>query len=101
MFGPGDLLSATPVLILDFRPLAAPGAERDGISLRAIDAVAGGADDAFAFIGAAPFTAPGQLRVWFDGVDTVIEGNTVGGVEPELRIRLVGVDLVAAGDFSL
>ncbi len=101
MFGPGDLLSATPVLILDFRPLAAPGAERDGISLRAIDAVAGGADDAFAFIGAASFTAPGQLRVWFDGVDTVIEGNTVGGVEPELRIRLVGVDLVAAGDFSL
>lgn len=101
MFGPEDLFSAAPDLILDFRPLAAPGAERDGISLRAIDAVAGGADDAFAFIGAAAFTAPGQLRVWFDGADTVIEGNTVGGVAPELRIRLVGVDLVMAGDFSL
>ena len=93
MFGPDDLFSAAPDLILDFRLAAAPGAERDGISLRAIDA--------FAFIGAAPLTAPGQLRVWFDGVDTVIEGNTVGGVEPELRIRLVGGGLVAAEDFSL
>lgn len=103
MFGPEDLFSA-PALLLDFRPAGAPGAERDALSLRAIDAVAGGADDAFAFIGAAPFTGVGQLRAWFDGADTVIEGNTVAGAEPELRIRLVGADwtgVLGVGDFAL
>ncbi len=101
LFGPEDLFSA-PALLLDFRPAGAPGAERDGISLRAIDAVAGGADDAFVFIGAAPFTAAGQLRAWFDGTDTVIEANAGAGAE--LRIRLVGADWTAVlgvGDFSL
>jgi hypothetical protein len=79
--------------------------ERDGLSLRLIDAVAGGADDAFVFIGTAPFTAAGQLRTWFDGFDTWVEGNTAAGVETaELRIRLVGADfsaLLGPADFAL
>lgn len=98
MFGPADLLGV-PARILDFHPAAAPGAERDAISLRAIDAIPGGADDAFAFIGTAGFSAPGQLRAWFDGADTVIAGNSV----PELRIRLAGdwAGMLGVGDFSL
>jgi Ca2+-binding RTX toxin-like protein len=65
------------------------------------DALSGGADDAFVFIGGAAFTAPGQLRAWFDGADTVIEGNTAGGAEPELRIRLAGELVLGVGDFGL
>jgi len=98
-FGPAELLSLTPTVILDFHPEAAPGVERDRISLAGIDAVAGGADDAFVFVGAAAFTQAGQLRAWFDGADTILEGNTVltlaGGSDavPELRIVLKGADL--------
>lgn len=103
IFGPNDLL-APAARILDFRPAAAPGAERDTLSLRAIDAVAGGADDAFRFIAALPFAAPGELRAWFDGTDTLIEGNTAAGPDPELRIRLAGADwtsLLGTVDFAL
>lgn len=109
-FGPADLLSPTPTAILDFRPDAAPGAERDRISLSGIDAVSGGTDDAFSFVGTAAFTQAGQLRAWFDGTDTFLEGNTLltlaAGVDatPELRIVLKGADLTAllgAGDFTL
>jgi hypothetical protein len=104
MFGAADLLGL-PARIMDFHPAAAPEVERDGLSLRLIDAVAGGADDAFVFIGTAPFTAAGQLRTWFDGFDTWVEGNTAAGVETaELRIRLVGADfsaLLGPADFAL
>ena len=94
MFGPADLLGP-PTHILDFLPAAAPQVERDALSLRLVDAIAGGADDAFTFIGAAPFTAPGQLRAWFDGFDTWVEGNTKGADIAELRIRLAGADVAA------
>ena len=96
--------------IVDFHVLADPGVERDHIDLRAIDAVAGGGDDAFTFIGQADFSAAGQVRVHYDGVNTVIEANTVanltGGIEAhsELVIVLAGINLastLSAADFYL
>ena len=47
----------------------------DRIDLRGIDAIAGGDDDAFSFIGEAAFTAAGQIRLWFDGHDTHVEAS--------------------------
>jgi Ca2+-binding RTX toxin-like protein len=54
---------------------------RDKIDVSAIDAIAGGDDDAFSFIGNNPFTAAGQLR--YNPGDGLVEGNTdgVGGAE--------------------
>lgn len=108
IFGPEDLLGPTPDRILDFHPAAAaetaPGAERDAISLRAIDAIPGAADDPFSYIAAAAFTAIGQLRATFDGTDTILEANTLPGVAPELRIVLANADfttLLTPADFSL
>ncbi len=97
--------------ILDFHVLADPATEHDLIDLRAIDAIPGGADDAFTFIGQADFTAIGQVRVTYDGANTLVEVNTVddtfgGSIEyhPELVITLVGINVAAtmtAADFLL
>ncbi|MEI9905826.1 MAG: hypothetical protein WDN06_19280 [Asticcacaulis sp.] len=97
--------------ILDFHVLADPAAEHDVIDLRGIDAIPGGSDDAFAFIGQAAFTAIGQVRVTFDGTNTVVQVNTVddtfgGAIEyhPEMIIILAGINVattIGAGDFLL
>ncbi len=97
--------------ILDFHVLADPATEHDVIDLRGIDAIPGGSDDAFTFIGQAAFTAIGQVRVTFDGTNTVVQVNTVddtfgGAIEyhPEMIITLAGINVAAtigAGDFLL
>ncbi len=81
--------------IIDFTP----GVDRIDVSL--IDAVPGGADNAFAFIGVAAFSAPGQLRVVQSGGATFVEANTVGPNGPEMVIRLDGLLALAAADFIL
>ncbi len=97
--------------IMDFHVLADPAVEHDLIDLRAIDAIPDGEDDAFTFIGQAAFTAIGQVRVAFDGANTVVQVNTVddtfgGAIEyhPELLIILAGINVAAtmtAADFLL
>ena len=70
----------------------------DHIDLRAIDAIAGGSDDAFAFIGEAAFSAAGQVRVWFDGHDTHVEAN---GVDFSLLLTGVQAAGLSGSDFFL
>ena len=81
-------------LITDF----APG---DLIDLSRIDALPGGADDAFTFIGDSGFTAAGQLRVFVSGGNTFLLGNTLGSSGAELLIALSGVHAIGEGDLVL
>jgi Ca2+-binding RTX toxin-like protein len=70
--------------ILDF------AAGIDDIDVSAIDARAGsGGNNAFtAFIGAAAFTAEGQVRWYQSGLNTVVEFNTAGASGAEMQIQL-------------
>jgi Ca2+-binding RTX toxin-like protein len=92
--------------ITDFTLNPAAGAAFvDRIVLTAIDANADGgtANDAFTFVGTGGFGAAGQLRVWQDGADTIVELNTTGTSGAEMTIRLTGVTaaMVEAADFAL
>ncbi len=71
----------------------------DLIDLSQMDAIIGGGRDAFTFIGGAAFTALGQLRVYDNGVNTFIQGNTTGDLAADFQITLKGVIAVDAGDF--
>jgi len=76
----------------------------DVIDLSTIDAINGGADQAFNFIGSAAFSAAGQLRAQIDVINnvTIIQGNTnanTGTVEFELRLS--GQHSLFTGDFIL
>jgi Ca2+-binding RTX toxin-like protein len=82
-------------LITDF----ARGSDR--IDLISIDAVAGGADQKFAFIGTRAFTAAGQLRFFHEGDHTVIQGSTDADRAPEFELQLSGRIALAATDFHL
>jgi len=71
----------------------------DKIDLSAIDAVAGGADDAFSFIGAGSFTGvAGQLRSYSQGGDKFVAGDVNGdGVADftiQTNILIISTDLV-------
>jgi Ca2+-binding RTX toxin-like protein len=87
-------------VIADFNP-----AQGDRIDLGAIDAVPGGGDDAFVFIGTAAFTngATGQIRAMASGANTVIDvdlGND-GNALADMRIILAGLFTLTASDFIL
>ena len=74
----------------------------DFISLTAIDAnTAAAGDQAFAFIGTAAFTAPGQLRALFAPEGADVMANTTGNTGSEMMIFLRGVGTLTAGDFFL
>ncbi len=79
--------------ITDFTVVAGNGTTfADRIDLSAIDAIAGGGNDAFAFIGSGPFTAAGQVRVTASGAsDTLVEINTSGASVAEMAIILKGI----------
>jgi Ca2+-binding RTX toxin-like protein len=75
----------------------------DDIDVFAIDARASSTgNNAFTqFIGAAAFTAEGQVRWYQSGVNTVIEFNTTGTSGAEIQIQLQNFTAanLAAGDF--
>ena len=73
----------------------------DRIDLSRIDAIAGGADDAFVFIGDSRFTAPGQLRAYVSGGSTILQGNTLGNGHTELKIVLLGAPAITEADLVL
>lgn len=96
-------------VILDFR-----SAERDRIDLSGIDAVAGGANNAFVFLGSGAFTGrAGQLRFGdredigdIDGdgdADFIIllSGDVNGDGAADFGIRLLNVDSLSASDLVL
>lgn len=76
-------------------------AEGDRISLRAIDAIVGGDDDAFTFIGTDRFSGTaGELRFGVVDGNTFVTGDTNGDGKADFVIRLDGaVDLVKS-DFQ-
>ena len=63
---------------------------QDRIDLRTIDAIAGGADNIFSFVGSAAFTALGQVRFFQSGGNTFVDVNTTGTTAPDMRIQLTG-----------
>jgi Ca2+-binding RTX toxin-like protein len=75
---------------------------KDLINVSAIDAIAGGADDAFAFIGAAAFSAAGQIRTTQAGNSVLIEFETTGDNVADMAIDLtLKKGTFDAGDFVL
>jgi hypothetical protein len=73
----------------------------DVIDLSTIDAIAGGADDAFSFIGTAAFTDAGQVRVFQLGGSTFVDVNATGDTRADMRIELTGLVVLDAADFIL
>ena len=92
-----DTTTTTRDQITDFTHLS------DTIDLSTIDAIAGGANDAFNFIGTAAFTAAGQARVFQSGADTIVALNTSGTGGAEAQILLIGVTAttLSVDDFNL
>lgn len=83
--------------ITDFRL-----AQGDLIDLSALDAnTTTAGDDAFAFVGAAAFTALGQVRVTLSGTDTLVEVNSSGSTAADMHILLTGQLTLDALDFAL
>jgi Ca2+-binding RTX toxin-like protein len=75
----------------------------DLIGLTAIDAVAGGGDNAFSFIGSAAFTSvAGQLRAELQSGSTwLVEGDVNGDGTADLAMLVTSDHALAAGDFLL
>ncbi len=68
---------------------ATVGAEGDRIDVSEIDAITGTTEnDAFTFVGAAGFTAAGQLRYQTSGTVTLIEGEVNGDGAADFRIQV-------------
>lgn len=82
--------------ILDFSH-----AENDRIRLSGVDAVFGGGDDSFTFVGTAAFTEAGQLRYVFAGSQTLVQGDIDGDTIADFEIALDGVHHLVAADFIL
>ncbi len=75
---------------------------QDVIDLSAIDAVKGGGDNAFSFIGDAAFSGtPGELHFVASGGHTFIEGDVNGDSQPDIQIELTQLVTLTAGDFML
>ena len=71
----------------------------DRIDLSAIDAIAGGRDNAFSFIGGAAFSRAGQLR--YDAATGQVLGDTNGDRVADLVIDIGAGLVITAGDFLL
>lgn len=86
-------------LISDFRPASA-----ELIDLTGIDAITGGGDDAFAFIGAAALSGvAGQLNAVQNPTDgyTLIAGDTDGDGLADFEIQLTGLYTLTTAHFLL
>jgi serralysin len=74
----------------------------DKIDIRGIDAVAGGADDEFTFIGTDAFSgAAGEIRIRTELGYVIVEGNITPGDAPDFAIRVLNSTGLAATDFLL
>ena len=98
-FGTGDsgATLATADRILDFSL-----AQNDRINVALIDAIAGGGDEAFSFIGTAAFDGiAGQLRYQQVGGNTQLMGDVNGDGVADFIIRIDGLHALTAGNFTL
>jgi parallel beta-helix repeat protein len=73
----------------------------DKIDLSRIDAIAGGGNDAFVFIGTAAFTAAGQLRQFESGKGIIVEGDVTGDGEADFQIAVQTQVVLTHEDFVL
>ena len=80
--------------ITDFAP------DVDKIDLSAIDAVAGGSDDAFSF-GGSSFSGAGSLRVSTTATQTLVQGDLDGNGTVDFTLMLKGLHTLHATDFIL
>lgn len=103
--GGGDIfmLRAAAESTASTRDRIADFASGDKIDLSAIDALAGGGDDAFTFVGAAAFSGAGQLRVTASGADWLVEADIDGNGVADLAVlvRTQSGATLLAGDFIL
>ena len=91
------LTAGTADLITDFDQ-----AENDIIDLSLVDAILGGGDDAFTFIGNAAFSGTaGEVRFEQSGGVTMIFMDTNGNGNPNLAIALSGLITLTEADFIL
>ena len=93
----------------DFSGTSATTADRiadfdtsDRIDLSKVDAVTGGADNAFAFIGSGAFTGvAGQLRYEYVSGSTAVQGDMNGDGIADFWIMLDGTHALTTGQFIL
>ena len=91
----GGATAATADRIVDFDAT-------DKIDLAGVDAITGGADNAFVFIGAGAFTgAAGQLRYQYVNGSTAVQGDMNGDKVADFWIMLDGTHALVAGQFIL
>lgn len=88
-----DSTSAGSDQITDF------AAGLDVLDLSGIDAINGGANNAFVWIGAAGFTAAGQLR--YDAATGLLQADTSGDGLADLQVQLFGNPVLSLGDLVL
>ncbi len=78
------------------------GGQGDRIDLVLLDAVAGGGDDNFAFIGTAAFgNVAGQLRYEVVGGNRIVSGDVDGDGIADFTLQVDGVGVLGASDFLL
>ena len=91
----GGANAATADRIVDFDA-------SDRIDLSRVDAVTGGADNAFAFIGSGAFTGvAGQLRYQYVSGSTAVQGDMNGDKVADFWIMLDGTHALSTGQFIL
>lgn len=84
-------------VILDFVKL-----DGDRIFLAGIDAVKGGADNAFAFIGTGAFTRrAGELHYQIGNGEVLVSGDVNGDGKADFLIHVANVETLVASDFVL
>ncbi len=77
-------------------------AQGDFIALQRIDAIAGGGNDAFSFIGTSAFSnVAGQLRYEVVGGETRVLGDIDGNGVADVMIRIIGGHTLTTADFTL
>jgi len=93
----GGNTNATADIITDFNR-----GQGDKIRLNLVDAVNGGADNAFSFIGTVAFSnVAGQLRYQVINGNTFVSGDTNGDAAADFMLRLNGNIALIATDFAL
>lgn len=91
----GGATAATADRIVDFDAT-------DKIDLAGVDAITGGADNAFTFIGTGAFTgAAGQLRYQYVNGSTAVQGDLNGDKIADFWIMLDGTHALTTGQFIL
>ena len=84
-------------IIVDFSHTA-----HDKIDLRAIDAIAGGVNNQFSFVGRATFSGTaGELRLNDTGANIIVQVDINGDKTADFAIMVLDVTTLFAGDFLL